>query len=251
MESRVSSRAGRTLGLALVVCLVIALLASRRVLGSRVRVEPLTTSPAAALRPLETTEAGPDAQTGVRMALAELEAEPPPPARLTGRLQVNGYAARRGSVHLRSADGSFERALGIDAGGRFHDEELPAKPLLATFVAEGVFERELVLPDRFEFVPRAGELAVLDLDWWTRHVNVVVHSEDGLPGPARVELRGPGYDTELRVDESGLLRLELVGEGVFTFRATTPAGLVAEAELELEAGDDLDSAVLIARIKDD
>jgi len=153
-------------------------------------------------------------------------------------------------VWLRTRDGSFERRLVIDPYGRFHAEGVPAGELLLGFEAEGLFERQLVLPDRFELTTRAGELAVVDLDWWTRQVNVFVSAADGLPGPARIGLRGPGYASAVPVDESGIVRLDLVGQGIFTFDVVTPGGLAATTELEFEPGDGLDTAVLLARVKD-
>jgi len=247
---------GPTLAGLIAGCLALALVvvAGQRLLGQRVRVEALAgTEPVGSSTERADPLVAGGELPGTRVALAESApavAEPPATSRLTGRLQVNGYAALRGRVHLSSADGSFERTLVIDDGGRFYCKEVPATPLFAAFEAEGVFDRQLVLPDHYEILPRAGELTVVDLDWWTRHLNLVVHAEDGLPGPARVELRGPGYETEFSVDPSGLQRLELVGEGFFTLRAVTPAGRVGEVELELEAGDDLDTAVLVARIKE-
>jgi hypothetical protein len=248
-------RGGRALGWLVVACTGLALmfLVGQRVLGARgqgtraqseAEDEEFVVSTAAPL-------AAPSRESDVARSRAEVLTEERPPATstLTGRLQINGFAARRGRVRLYSEDASFERELVIDGGGRFFCEAVPATPLFATFEADGVFERELVLPDRFEIRPIAGEKTVVDLDWWTRHVNIVVSSEDEVPGPARVRVRGPGYDREVGVDESGLQRLDLVGEGIFTFDTVTPRGLTAQAELELERGDDLDTAVLFARIK--
>jgi len=246
--------AGRALAWLLAGCLVLvlALLFTRRGFGGGVRVETLA-SPRADGTPADLVSADLERSAGpveaARVAVPEPPAPPAATSRLRGRLQINGFAARRASVWLRSEDGQFERELGIDGGGLFQCEEVPAGRLLAGFRADGVFERELVLPDQLEILARAGETTIVDLDWWTRHVNVVVHSEDGLPGPARVTLRGPGYDTEFNVGENGQQRLELVGEGTFIFQVVTPAGRVGETELELEAGDDLDTAVLVARIK--
>lgn len=253
--TRREARAGRALAWLVSGCLALVLLAwsARRGFGARSGApEPQAVpAPAPGLLARTPAEGAARAPAVEREVLAGAPApEAPAPARLTGRLQVNGYAARRGRVRLRTSDGELLRELAIDAGGRFFCEALPAGRLLAEFEAEGVFERTLLLPDRFELETQAGELAVLDLDWWTSHVNVVVHSEDGLNGPARVALAGPGYDTHVQVDESGCVKLDVVGQGLFTFRTTTPGGLVGEAELELEAGDDLDTAVLVARIKE-
>lgn len=243
-----------TLVWSLAGCLALALAAwfARRTFDARgaapAPVQPVTE----AARPtLEV--APPEERFDEREALASAPGTsdaPLAPARLTGRLQINGYAARRGRTWLRSPDGSFARELAIDEGGRFYCEALPAGPLRVGFEAEGLFERTLLLPDQLPVEARAGELTVLDLDWWTRQVNVVVHSEDGWSGPTRIAVSGPGYDTEFQVDESGTVKLDLVGEGIFTFRATTPGGLAAATELELEAGDGLDTAVLVARIKE-
>ena len=251
---RRGSSASPTLVWALAGCLALALAAwfARRTFDARgvapVALQPVTEAalPTLAVSP-------PEERFEEREALASAPAASAPalePARLTGRLQVNGYAARRGRAWLRTPDGTFVRELAIDEGGRFYCEALPAGPLRVGFEAEGLFERTLLLPDHLPVETRAGELAVLDLDWWTRQVNVVVHSEDGWSGPARIGVSGPGYDAEVQVDESGSVKLDLVGEGIFTFRATTPGGLVAAAELELEPGDGLDTAVLVARIKE-
>lgn len=252
--TRREARAGRVLAGVLAACLALVLIAWLTRRGIEVRSADsgsgdLRQEVAQAVLEIAGTNSGASPDARELAADVPAPAAPPAPARLTGRLQVNGYAASRGKVRLRSGSGDFERQLAVDAGGRFYCESVPPGPLFLGFEADGHFERALLLPDRFELVARPGQLEVLDLDWWTRQVNLVVHSEDGWSGPTWVELRGPGYDTRVKVDESGLARLDVVGQGIFTFRTTTPRGLEAEAELELESGDDLDTAVLVARIK--
>lgn len=173
----------------------------------------------------------------------------PATAAITGRLQINGFAARRGRVRIRTEAGDYEQELVVDPYGRFYVEGVPAGELRIGFEAEGLFERQLVLPDRYPFVARAGELEVLDLDWWTRQVNVFIGGEEGELRAAEVELSGPGYGCALQVDEGGILRLDLVGQGIFTFHARTRDRREDSAALEFEEGDELDTVALVPRVK--
>jgi len=175
----------------------------------------------------------------------ESAAGPATPTRLTGKLQINGVAPFRGVVEMRDESGDWTRTLNIDRYGRFQLDEVPDRRLRLSFRAESSFERPLLLPT-VEVTPATGKLEVLDLDWSTRHLNVKVVGDDEWR-LARVHMRGPGYDTDFETDETGNARLDLVGAGVFTFRAELATGLVGEAELELEEGDELETVVIVPR----
>jgi hypothetical protein len=250
-------RGGRGLAGLLAVCvLVVALLIGARLVSERTpRVEGTVANHSGAIlddgvpwRGAPETAAWRE-ELSVNSAPAEVAATLPATTGLTGRLQVNGFAARRGRVRIQSNDGGFEQELVIDPYGRFYAEGVPTGKFWLGFEAEGLFERQLLLPDRCAFEARAGEIAVVDLDWWTRHVNVYIGGEEGELRAASVELSGPGYSRTIAVDESGIARLDLVGQGIFTFRARTADGREDDAELDLAADDQLDTVALVPHMK--
>jgi hypothetical protein len=108
---------------------------------------------------------------------------------------------------------------------------------------EAVEGRVLVLPE-VVVTPAAGTHAVLDLDWTSRHVNVLVMDEEPLVTPARVELEGPSYAASFVTNEHGKARLALVGGGSFVFRAELPSGRRGEVAVELDDGEELDTILI-------
>ena len=172
-------------------------------------------------------------------------AEPPGLASLNGRLQVDGFAPFRGRVVIREVDGERSWTGDFDRFGRFFVADVPAADLRLSFEMEWNAERRLLLPD-VPVTPAAGTVEVVDLDWSTRHVNVSVVEPDGLPGPARVDLLGPNYAASFDTNERGKARLSLIGSGSFSFRALLPSGRSAEAALELDEGDELETVLIAA-----
>ena len=169
------------------------------------------------------------------------------PATISGRLVIDEYAPSKGRVHLQTADGAWERRIGIDPWGRFYLEGVPPTELLLAFEADGLFERQLVLPNLFAVHPAPGELHFVDLNWTTRHLNVQVAEPDLIAAPLEVELIGPNYRTRFLTNERGKARLSLVGSGNFTLRTVLPTGVRVEASEELAEEGELETIVIANR----
>lgn len=179
-----------------------------------------------------------------REATTPLPADEPARATISGRLVIDGFAPSRGRVHVRAVRSEWERQVGIDPYGRFYLEGVPPAELLLAFEAEGLFERQLVLPNLFPVHPAPGEIHVVDLDWCTRQLNLQVADGDALAGPVEIELSGPNYRTRFLTNERGKARLSLVGSGDFRFRAELVPGVHVESSEALGDEGELETIVL-------
>jgi len=220
--------------------------ASRRTSVASARPDPGVPAPQPApARPAAPAAEAPRVAAAPVPAANEPRAEPTGPATISGRLVLDGFAPFRGTVSLAERGGDWSAFAEIDAGGRFYLEDVPPGTVELSFGAEASQERILLLPE-VAVDTRAGEIAFVDLDWHTRHVNVQVLEESGR-GPARLTVQGPGYDREVATNELGKAPLALVGSGLFTFRSRMANGLVSEEQAELDEAEELDSVVLTAR----
>jgi hypothetical protein len=169
-------------------------------------------------------------------------------ATLAGTVRIDGQAPWRTTIHLRAEDGGWESVVTADSDGRFEVADVPACALRLAFHAEpGMMEavegRVLVLPE-VAVTPAAGGREALDLDWTSRHVNVLVMDDEPLVTPARVELEGPSYAASFVTSESGRARIALVGVGRFVLRAVLPSGRRGETAFELGDDEELDTILV-------
>jgi hypothetical protein len=234
-----------------VLLLVIGWLAGRVAAHERAR-WAAAGAPGAAPRELRPPPALPGPQLPTRTPQPDGAAGPedalPARASLAGTVRIDGQAPWRTTIRVRAEDGGWERVVTADSDGRFALDGVPAGALRVALEAEpGMMEavegRVLVLPE-VAVSAAAGAHEVLDLDWTSRHVNVLVMDDEPLVTPARVELEGPSYSARFVTGANGRARIALVGGGSFVLRAELPSGRRGETAFELGDDEELDTVLV-------
>jgi len=207
--------------------------------------DPAGRAPAELLEP-EVPEPAERAQSEV----ASLPPEVVAPASIIGRLIVDDAPPGSGRLVLRTSDGSWEKTVAFGDDGSFWIEDVPAAKLQGSFELEPRNGRWLLLP-RVEFEARSGWTESMDLAWKTRQVNLRVTGPDSTGGPATITLDGADYDTSVDTDALGKVRLRLVGDGPFTFRAVRRDGAEGTASVDLAESDDLETVLISTTAPED